>query len=105
MPSTEYNIPYLKEMIGSSTLIYIRPMKSVISMKKLDAYATSALPTTECARFKDRVPIWNLRQHNLDCEPITVDTGDNDVSQKPITIDIGESEENRSLSLMKLYQL
>jgi hypothetical protein len=95
MPSTGYNIPYLKEMIGSSTLIYIRPMKSVISMKKLETSATSASPTNECARCKERVPISNLRQHNLECEPITVDTGDSDVSQKPITIDIGESEEEQ----------
>ena len=95
MPSTGYNIPYLKEMIGSSTLIYIRPMKSVISMKKLDTSVMSASPTTECARCKERVPISNLRQHNLECEPITVDTGDSDVSQKPITIDIGESEEEQ----------
>ncbi|CAB4044380.1 Hypothetical predicted protein, partial [Paramuricea clavata] len=36
-----------------------------------------------------------LRQHNLECEPITIDTSDSDVSQKPITIDIGESEEEQ----------
>ena len=64
-------------------------------MKKLDTSATSASPTTECVRCKERVPISNLRQHNLECEPTIVDTCDSDVSQKPITIDIGESEEEQ----------
>ena len=35
IPPEGYNIPYLKDMFGPSTLVYIRPMKTSISMEKL----------------------------------------------------------------------
>lgn len=33
MPADGYNVPYLKEVVGGSTLIYIRPMKGALSME------------------------------------------------------------------------
>ena len=77
MPSVGYNVPFLKEMVGASTLIYIRPMKSTISMEKAhDTSTTSTSPATECTRCAKKVPISNLRQHNLECKHITIDTGE-----------------------------
>lgn len=75
MPPNGYNIPYLREMVGSSTLVYIRPMKNALSMEKpYEASASSASPTTECVRCKERVLISNLRQHNMQCSSVAVDT-------------------------------
>ena len=83
IPSAGYTIPYLKEMVGPSTLIYVRPMKSVISIEKSNVSgATSASPSTECCRCKERVPISNLRQHNLGCKPITTDTGESEEEEQ-----------------------
>lgn len=83
MPSAGYNIPFLKEMVGSSTLIYIRPMKSTISMEKAyDTSATSASPATECTRCAKKVLISNLRQHNLECKPITINTDEESLEEE-----------------------
>ena len=80
MPSVRYNIPFLREMVGASTLIYIRPMKSTISMEK--AHDTSTSPATECTRCAKKVPISNLRQHNLECKRITIDTGEESLEEE-----------------------
>ena len=37
MPSNGYSMPYLKNLVGASTVIYIRPMNSSISREKLPA--------------------------------------------------------------------
>ena len=68
-------------MVGASTLIYIRPMKSTISMEKAhDTSTTSTSPATECTSAK--VPISNLRQHNLECKRITIDTGEESLEEE-----------------------
>ncbi len=55
IPSDGYNIPYLKDMIGPSTLIYIRPIKSAISLEKSMSSSASS-PTTERMKCKEIVP-------------------------------------------------
>lgn len=69
IPSVGYSIPYLKEMVGPSTLIYIRPIKSTISLEKSVNSSTASSPSTECIQCKEMVPISNLRKHNLTCNP------------------------------------
>lgn len=32
MPSDGYSIPYIRDLVGSNTLLYIRPMKSCLSL-------------------------------------------------------------------------
>ncbi|CAB3981989.1 Hypothetical predicted protein [Paramuricea clavata] len=43
--------------------------------------------------------------HNLECEPIIIDTGDSEVFQKPITTDIGESEEEQEFIPIEVVPL
>ena len=78
MPSEGYNIPYLREVIGSSILLYIRPIKCVISMETSNVEATSTSPTTECSHCQERMPISSLRQHNLECKSIICNSDDSD---------------------------
>ena len=74
IPPEGYNIPYLKDMFGPSTLVYIRPMKTSIFIEKLhDANTVHASPTTECTKCKERVIIADLRHHNLQCKPNSLD--------------------------------
>lgn len=68
MPSEGYNIPYLREMVGTTTLLYIRPIKCAVSTEKSNVGATSASPTTECSGCQERMPISSLRQHKFECK-------------------------------------
>ena len=78
MPSEGYNIPYLREVIGTSTLLYIRPIKCVISMETLNVEAILTSPTTECSHCQERMPISSLRQHNLECKSLICISDDSD---------------------------
>ena len=60
-------------MISGSTLIYIRPMKSSLSVEKVNPVSTSSSPSTTCASCKKQVPILNLRQHSVDFKPISIE--------------------------------
>ena len=78
MPSEGYNIPYLREVIGTTTLLYIRPIKCVISTEKSDVEATSTSPTTECSGCQERMPISSLRQHKFECKSMVCNSDDSD---------------------------
>ena len=67
MPSNGYSIPYLKNLVGASTVIYTRPMKSSISREKLPQVLTTSLPFTECPKCENLIPIFSLRQHVSVC--------------------------------------
>ena len=67
IPSNGYSIPYLKNLAGASTVIYIRPMKSSISREKLLQVVTALLPFTECPKSENFVPIFSLTQHVSVC--------------------------------------
>ena len=45
------------------------------------AHDTSTSPATECTRCA-KVPISNLRQHNLECKRITIDTGEESLEEE-----------------------
>ena len=64
MPPEGYNIPYLKEVIGGSTLIYLQPMKNSLSMEKVTNSIHTNYPCTKCSRCEKQIPIVNLREHN-----------------------------------------
>ncbi len=86
MPSEGYSIPFLREMIGSSTLLYIRPIKCVISMEKPNVEATSTSLTTECSGCQKRIPISCLRQHNFECKSMIYNSDDeNNVDKEDTT--------------------
>lgn len=64
VPSARYSIPYLKDMVGPRNLIYIRTIKSALSLGTCtDSSACS--PTTECLKCNEMIFISNLRVHNL----------------------------------------
>ena len=73
MPSDGYSIPYLKNLVGSNTVIYIRPMKTSISKEKLPQLITASSPFTECPRCENLIPIFSLRQHVSVCQATEID--------------------------------
>ena len=73
MPSDGYSVPYLKEMVGTSTMIYIRPIKESLSLEKAIVSVSSTSPLTECTRCHKEVPIFSLRQHSEDCQVISIE--------------------------------
>ena len=73
MPSDGYSIPYLKNLVGANTVIYIRPMKSCMSKEKLPQVVTASSPFTECPKCENLIPIFSLRQHVSVCQVIEVD--------------------------------
>ena len=48
MPSNGYTIPYINDFVGSNTLLYIRPMKSTLSLDKSPQPVTSRSPLPKC---------------------------------------------------------
>ena len=50
MPSNGYTVPYVKDLVGPNTLIYIRPMKTCLSLDKTPMPVTSHSPQTECPK-------------------------------------------------------
>ena len=67
MPSIGYTVPYLKESIGSSTLVYIRPMKSNLPLDKVAYGVTGHSPLTKCPSCGEMIPIMRLRSHTSTC--------------------------------------
>ncbi len=67
IPSNGYSIPYLKDMVGSNTTIYIRPIKTSLSLKKATTSVSPGSPLTECTTCKEQVPIFSLREHSARC--------------------------------------
>ena len=67
MPASGYSVPHLREVISSGTLIYIRPMKSVLSMDKGVEGLSADSPTTVCQSCNKEIPLFNLRVHEELC--------------------------------------
>ena len=74
IPSDGYSVPYLKEMVGTSTTIYIRPMKESLSAEKAPVSLSPDSPLTECTTCNKQVPIFALRQHSKDCGAIDINS-------------------------------
>ncbi|CAB4020410.1 E3 ubiquitin- ligase SMURF2-like [Paramuricea clavata] len=74
IPSDGYSVPYLKEMVGASTTIYIRPMKESLSAEKAPVSLSPDSPLTECTTCNKQVPIFALRQHSKDCGAIDINS-------------------------------
>lgn len=74
IPSDGYSVPYLKEMVGASTTIYIRPMKESLSAEKAPVSISPASPLTECTTCNKKIPIFALRQHSKDCRTIDINS-------------------------------
>lgn len=78
MPAEGYNIPYLKSIVGSSTLLYIRPMKSDLSCKKVEPKVNASSPMTKCANCSEPIPIVQLRAHTATCGALEESDGSDD---------------------------
>ena len=77
IPSNGYTIPYIKDVVGNSTLIYIRPMKSCLSLDKSPQPVTLQSPLTKCPNCFLSIPIMQLRNHSQICN-------DSDISDESL---------------------
>lgn len=78
MPSNGYTIPYIRDLVGSSTLLYIRPMKSCLSLDKPPQPVTTQSPLTKCPKCSLSIPIMQLRKHCFVCSKIDIDSDSSD---------------------------
>ena len=78
MPSNGYTIPYLRDVVGSNTLLYIRPMKSSLSLDKPPQLVTNESPLTECPKCCLSIPIMQLRSHSFTCSGIKINDDSSD---------------------------
>ena len=76
MPSDGYTIPYIRDLVGSNTLLYIRPMKSCLSLDKPPQDVTNQSPQTNCPKCSLSIPIILLRKHSFTCSGIEVHESD-----------------------------
>ena len=76
MPSDGYTIPYLRDLVGNNTLLYIRPMKSSLPMDKPAQPVTTQSPLTKCPNCSLSIPIMQLRKHSFTCSRIEVNDSD-----------------------------
>lgn len=67
MPADGYTIPYMRNVVSNNTLIYIRPMKSNISMDFMPQVASGTSPSTQCQKCSAQVPLVDLRKHMTEC--------------------------------------
>ncbi len=107
IPSNGYSIPYLKDMVGSNTTIYIRPIKTSLSLKKAATSVSPGSPLTECTTCKEQVPIFSLREHSASCSSTN---NDGDVTTIPDDsendeLDVFEDSDDGSVSdMMRISQ-
>lgn len=78
MPSDGYTIPYIRDLVGSSTLLYIRPMKCCLSLDKPPQPVTTHSPLTKCPKCSLSIPIMQLRKHCFVCSKIDIDSDSGD---------------------------
>ena len=82
MLSDGYIIPYIRDLVGSNTLLYIRPMKSCLSLDKPPQPVTNQSPQTNCPRCSWSISIMQLRKHSFTCSGIDVhDSDSNDETE------------------------
>ena len=70
MPSDGYTIPYIRDLVGSNTLLYIRPMKSCLPLDKPPQDVTNQSPQTNCPKCSLSIPIILLRKHSFTCREV-----------------------------------
>ena len=70
MPSDGYTIPYIRDLVGSNTLLYIRPMKSYLPLDKPSQDVTNQSPQTNCPKCSLSIPIILLRKHSFTCRDV-----------------------------------
>ncbi|KAL9961148.1 hypothetical protein ACROYT_G030041 [Oculina patagonica] len=78
MPSDGYTIPYIRDLVGSSTLLYIRPMQSCLFLDKPPQPVTTQSPLTKCPKCSLSIPIMQLRKHCFVCSKIDIDSDSGD---------------------------
>ena len=66
MSSQGYNLQHLKENVGSSTIIYIRPMQSSLSLTKVISKADDSIKSN-CQYCLKQISLANMKQHLEDC--------------------------------------
>ena len=76
MPSDGYTIPYIRDLLGSNTLLYICPMKSCLSLDKPPHPVNNQSPQTNCPKCSLSIPIIQLRKHSFTCSGIEVHDSD-----------------------------
>ena len=76
MPADGYSVPYLKEVMSGTTMMYIRPIKGSLSLEKAELSTSADTPLTECTNCQKQVSILNLRQHYEECKPVTIDVNE-----------------------------
>lgn len=90
IPSNGYTIPYVKDVVGNNTLIYIRPMKSCLSLDKSPKPVTLQSPLTKCPKCFLSIPIMQLRNHSQTCN-------DSDISDE--SLEYSSFDDNKLLSV------
>ena len=76
MPCDGYTVPYLRDLVGNNTPLYIRPMKSCLPMDKPAQPVTTRSPLTKCPNCSLSIPIMQLRKHSFTCSGIEVNDSD-----------------------------
>lgn len=76
MPSNGYSMPYLKNLVGASTVIYIRPMNSSISREKLPQVVTASSPFTSVQNVTISYQFSVLRQYVSVCPATEIEVDD-----------------------------
>lgn len=100
IPSCGYSVPYLKDMVGANTTIYIRPIKSSLSLEKSAMSVNPNSPLTECTTCKEQVSIFSLREHSKNCQNDSIVTITDDLDDDEIGgVSDGSVKENTSVSI------
>ncbi len=66
MSSQGYTVPYLKEQVSPSTIIYIRPIQSDLSMSKVITPSDDSKKSS-CRNCLKEVPLATMRSHLQNC--------------------------------------
>lgn len=63
-----YSIPFLKDMISSNAVIYIRPMQSDLDMKPSQHPTQASQINIQCVNCRAEVPIQTMKEHTEVCQ-------------------------------------
>ena len=96
-PSAEaYTVPHIKNLVGSSTLIYIRPIQSDLSLDKI-AESSAFSPSIACQTCGGKFSFQAIRKHNGECNKAstsTADSGHPSYGSSPIEVDLSLDDQN-----------
>ncbi len=77
-PSTDgYSIPHMEDAVGPSTVIYIRPVQTDLSLDKR-IFRNASSPLVTCHSCFQKLPLHVIREHEESCRNLT--NVDDDVS-------------------------